>query len=299
MSLTGKLRGGIRRADRALGQRIFSNPAGLRSNLAGQLAVLKARASGARFEGIDVGSPGFGEFVHLGRPYDPTTIDFLRKRFEEIISAGEHSFELSHEGEVYSYRIDSSQFDFREKLPEIEGLINEDLRETMREVYGSHFKPVRISMYRNLHAPPELAEDEEFYIYSNNWHVDAHTIDHVKLFVLLDDVEKNDGPFQVLSLEESMEMVEQGFRRGEMTNEEVEKATRKDEFTGGPGSAALANVSLQLHRAGVPARGRHRDIAQIVFAPAKDPLPDDWIEDREMYSNPGKSHNGLGRLIRY
>jgi hypothetical protein len=138
-------------------------------------------------------------------------------------------------------------------------------------------------------------------VFSNYWHADPHTTDHVKLFVYLNDVTEDHGPFHTITTDESVR-VTRSYRRERdgIPNGYVEDTVDDvNRFMGPRGSTALCNTQTNLHRAGIPDEGNHRDLLQMVFAPTAEPLADDWIDNRDGYAFDSSDHNGLRRLLRY
>lgn len=281
--------------DRRLGRAIYQNAANFRANMGGNIALKKAQ-NGRGPQLSTESSPDVTEIKQLGVPYDEETINKVKQQYDEVIEDEAHSWAIKHNGDVYSYRLDSPDFDFAEHMPAFADLLNEEVVNAVQESYGTYFKPVRVTAYRNFHVPKEVRESD---VYSDRYHTDAHTIDHLKLFVYLDETNEADGPFHVIPTEESSDLVQQEFFKHKGDIDAVEAHTPPIKFTGPAGSAALVNVSLQEHRAGIPEPGHTRDIIQFVFAPSNEPLPEDWPNRKEMWSHPGEHHNGLTRLLRY
>jgi hypothetical protein len=269
----------------------------------GSLARKRASLSGDDFVASE-----FNEHVHeletagiteLGRPFDAETIDIIAEKFASVIESGEHTYTRGTDDEDYTYGIDSTEFDFAGRFPEVGRVVDDLVTDVLKQYYRTWFKPVRVNMWRNNHVPPEVVESSE--VFSNYWHADPHTTDHVKLFVYLTDVTEDHGPFHAITTDESKH-VTRSYRRERdgIPNGYVEDTVDEViKFTGPKGSTALCNTQTNLHRAGIPAEGNHRDILQMIFAPSTEPLPDDWIERREEYAFSGSDHNGLSRLLRY
>ncbi|WP_336024884.1 hypothetical protein [Halobellus salinisoli] len=294
--LAGWVRRKVQAVDRKGGCKIYRNAATFRANLAGQIALKKVKEKSNPQLSTE-GRPDVSEFKHLGIPYEEKTLNKVKTQYNEVIEDENHSSTLEYDGNIYSYRLDSPNFDFAKHMPAFADLVNDEVIKTVQDSYGSYFKPVRVTAYRNFHIPQEIREESD--IYSNRYHTDAHTIDHLKLFVYLDDTSEVDGPFHLIPAQESSEIVKMSSFKHKGNIDVVEEKVTPIKFTGPTGSTALVNVSLQEHRAGVPEPGHSRDIIQFVFAPASEPLPDDWPEHKEMWTHPGRDHNGLSRLLRY
>lgn len=282
--------------DRNAGHKFYNNAAPLRANIAGQIALKRAKNQSG-FQLPAKKDPDVSEFKHLGVPYEEETIERVKKQYDKVIEDENHSSKVEHNGDVYSYRLDSPDFDFAEHIPAFADLLNDEVIEVIQESYGTYFKPVRVAAFRNFHVPQEVREKSD--VYANRYHADAHTIDHLKLFVYLDDTTEADGPFHVIPAQESSEIVTMDSFEHKGDSEVVEEKVTPIKFTGPAGSAALVNVSLQEHRAGIPEPGHSRDLIQFVFAPSSEPLPADWTKRKEMWTHSGVDHNGLSRLLKY
>jgi len=290
-------------ADKWVGRDLFNHSTRFSAVVGGSLARKRASVFG-RGHGalnpneysLELQATGITE---LGQPFDSETIDTIAKKFADIIEGGEHTYTRGTDDEDYTYGIDSTAFDFSERFPEVCQVVDDFVGDVLRQYYGTWFKPVRVNMWRNHHVPPEVVGSSE--VFSNYWHADPHTTDHVKLFVYLTDVTENHGPFHAITTDES-KRVTRSYRRERdgIPNGYVEDTVDQViKFTGPKGSTALCNTQTNLHRAGIPAEGNHRDILQMIFAPSTKPLPDDWIERRGEYAFAGSDHNGLRRLLRY
>lgn len=291
-------------ADYKLGRDVFGNTNKLTCAWPGKIAEWRARTSS------EMSSPQ-GEYddqatelrkrgiVELSESRSEAVISRIQERFDEILENEEHTYTRGALGTDYTYGIASDDLDFAENIPEISDIIAEDISEILRGYYGAHFKPIRVNMWRNHHVPPEVVEESE--VFSNYWHTDPHTTDHVKLFVNLTDVTERDGPFHAITLDDSYDITKQYKRqRDGVPNGRVEdEATEILKFTGDAGSTALCNTTLNLHRAGIPEEGRHRDLLQMVFAPADEPVSENWLQKVDEHALTGSDHNGFRRLLRY
>jgi len=291
-------------ADYKLGRDVFGNTNKLTCAWPGKLAEMRAQGG----SDIAVESLEYGEYadqlrkqgiVELADNRDEDVIEEIEERLDEIISSGEYSYTRGAFGEEYTYGVSSDDFDFAEEIPAVSGILTEDIAETLRGYYGSEFKPIRVNIWRNHHVPEDVVEKSE--VFSNYWHTDPHTTDHVKLFVNLTDVTEDHGPFHSVSLGDSYDITNRYKRqRDGVPNGRVEvEASEIMKFTGEAGKTALCNTTLNLHRAGIPAEDTHRDLLQIVFAPTKEPFSENWLREVDEKALTGADHNGFRRLFRY
>ena len=161
-------------------------------------------------------------------------------------------------------------------IPDLAKLIDAETRGAIECYYDSYFRVAAVQAWRNYSLPTELQQDIE--AYSNWWHFDARPIDNIKIFVDLSDVDDDCGPFHFIPAKRSRQLVRMGFKRarnGLPLNEEGNKQYIV-RATGPAGTAVYCNTELCLHRAGVPAKGKTRDIIQFRFLPSNVPLPPDW-----------------------
>lgn len=217
-------------------------------------------------------------FVELGQVYDKMTIERIEEQFDRLIEDDNHSFmrDKNREARGYSRQLSAPVDD----IPEILELITDDLIETLESYYGSHFQMdlKRLRAWRNYHVPPEIVDEYE--AFSNYWHCDRHPTDRIKYFVYLTDVTEDDGPFHLISKPETKRIVKKEGIRVENRHEQgipggiIKQSGNVIKFTGSAGNAALCNTQRCLHRAGIPAEGRYRDIIQFQFTPATEPITD-------------------------
>lgn len=289
-------------ADYKIGRDVLGRSNKLSSSLTGDLAIERSKfrqTDGERSDSREARTLRESGVVELGRPYERSTVETVKTRFDEIIETGAYTYTHGTPSRDYSFGIDSSTFDFAENLPEVAEFVTPELLDVLSGYYGTWVKPVRVNMWRNHHVPPEVVESSE--VFSNYWHTDPHTTDHLKLFVYLTDVGEDHGPFHTVSRDDSLRITNNYKRsRDGVPHGRVEsEASEIIRFTGPAGSTGVCNTSTNLHRAGVPKEGEYRDLLQMVFAPASKPLDDEWLEDRSSYSFDGSDHNGFGRLLRY
>lgn len=283
------------RTDRKLGQLAFDKPVGFRNVVAGNLALKRARRSSD--VQVDDDREVNDDFVELGRPFDDSLIETIQKKYDSLIGDDRYGKVLSeYEGKEYLRSLGSwdENFDLFEQIPELTDLVDDKVATLIRHYYGSHFQPIRVQAYRTYHIPQRVTEETE--LYSNYWHCDAHPVDHVKLFVYLSDVTEAHGPFHVIDESETERLLQAGFNRGTegVPDGVVEREADVIKFTGEAGTTAMANTQKLLHRAGNPDEGRHRDMLMMQFAPATEPLSNDWTQqaDRDIT-------NGYSRLLAY
>ena len=229
-----------RRVDDLLSKAVYGNLAGFSQNRA-------VRKSPNAADG-DLSTKGFS----LWSGIDPSRLARVRDRYNEIIVDPAHSDFLTAGAKpakagqpVYRYLV-------RDAF----------LRNHYRGAYHLH----SVAMWRTTNVPAEIAETQP--PYSLKWHNDHHTVDTLKLFILLSDVTEDDGPFHFLSLEQTKRVIRRGFRDRHnygIPLSEIEDRRHLHRLIGPVGTAAFCNTTVCLHKAGVPKSGRTRDILQFRF----------------------------------
>lgn len=290
--------------DTRLSAHVYKNFAGFQPNLAGNLAIKKAKLRSSDVsddratKGRECRRRGYFEF---GQPYDEDLVETIKRKYRDLLSQPEHTVPRQNtdpgNGEVYARQI--KQDSLLQNLSEVRELITDRIKETVRGYYGSYFQIRGVYAYRTRHIPEDIMNETE--VYNDHWHADGRTTDHLKLFVCLSDVSEADGPLHILSREETADIASRmpGFDRSRdgSPNGPIDEMSNPVTLTGPAGTAMLGNTQLCLHRAGVPDEGRERDLLQIYTAPASKPLSDDWHQNISSSGNLSQGH--FSRLFDY
>ncbi len=270
----------LKRLNERLGRRIFGNTNTLALNLKGTWHIERCRlASGrikARPTSIDVGRLKTSGCVQLPERLDPETMADIRAGFEDLIEKPEYyeADEKHGQDRTHMHRTIS---DAHLHIPAIARVLSPNLRAALEQYYGAYFDVMQVVAYRNYAVPAEFAERG---IYSNNWHCDARLPSLLKLMLNISDVTDQDGPFHVVSRERTRTLLTMGFRNRHdygLPGDVMEDPQHVVKLTGPPGTGMLCCTYRCLHRAGVPASGRHRDLLRMIFVPSARPLADDWV----------------------
>jgi hypothetical protein len=288
--------------DRKIGRLLFDIDRPFEQYAVGKLAIKNAQVKSPSFSSntthnyeslTDEGA------INLGQIYDEKLINSIQNSFDKFLENHGATYTRGHDGVDYTHGVSTTHTDLRACIPQVPDLINTEIKDVVHSYYDSYFKPVRINIWRNRHVPSSIVSESE--VFSNYWHFDPHTTDHLKLFVNLSDVSEDDGPFHYITKTESAEIANDSYNRSEdgTPNGIVEEAANVRKFTGLKGTTAICNTTTNLHRAGIPVEGSQRDLLQMVFAPSSDPLPNDWFDDPTIYSHSGPEHNGFARLSNY
>jgi hypothetical protein len=84
----------------------------------------------------------------------------------------------------------------------------------------------------------------------------------------LNDIDKDCGPLHFLPKPATRAVLKKGFKDRDNYNlpiDVIEDPTYLRTFEGKAGSVLFLNVTQCLHRAGIPKKGRYRDLAETQF----------------------------------
>ncbi|WP_253739230.1 phytanoyl-CoA dioxygenase family protein [Halohasta salina] len=270
-------------ADKKIGRRLFNNTNGVINNTVGRTKIAKARLlsdykTNTSSQVRQLRSEGY---VSLGKIADDEKISSIQQQYDELLDS-EHSYALrEYDGDVYSRSVTK----IHQRIPELGDLLTDEIKDIVRDYYGSYTSVKTLHAWRNYHASQEVLEETE--IYSDSWHCDGILTDVVKLFINLSDVTEETGPFHVLPRDKSRELIDQGYERNreEMPDEVVDEEHVKRAI-GPAGTAMLCTTWNCFHRAGHIAEGNTRDMIQFQFVPSSGPLSDDpaeWLKDVQIH----------------
>ena len=156
-------------------------------------------------------------------------------------------------------------------------LLAEDprLKRLLTDIYGSDFMIANICSWRIYHVPKAVSD--KFEATTNRLHFDDQMSDAVKVFVYLNDVSEEHGPFQFFSRPYSRNLLWGGFKKDLRSSSLVGGLSPKllenrnmIKHVGPMGSVALCATPYCLHRAGETALGCSRDLLQFTFRPCVD-----------------------------
>lgn len=263
--------------DQKAGAVVFGNYSGLSKNVKGATETMLAKYnSGEDFpvpeESKQLRRDGF---VDLGQVFDAETISAIRENYENRVEDEELSaVRGKHHGEAYSRTVLYPD----ERIPELEPLLSEKIKQIVQGYYQSYFEPTFLSTIRNYHVPEEIQQQSESF--ADYWHFDQAMPNRLKLFVYLNDVNEDTGPFHLVEQDDSERLARNDFDRKHdgVPGRVVEQTADVLKFTGPAGSAALCNTNQLLHRAGNPAEGEHRDLVKLLIEPSSVPMDDSWLE---------------------
>tara|TARA_X000000368_G_scaffold70344_1_gene51011 strand:- start:4988 stop:5893 length:906 start_codon:yes stop_codon:yes gene_type:complete len=248
-----------------LGKVFFSNNGGLISNCIGRHIKRrdsrKAKKLGFRSEYNAIAEALKEEgFYKSNEIYNYHTINEITKIWDEYAN----SFQPPEDGRFQLSSADQSK-ELKFFIPLLEKLISEDIKETLESYFNSYFRIINYHIYRNRRPP--LMDEINSYGATANWHNDRSTSESIKLFFMLSDVEKQNGPMQIISKEESQKVIKSNnfyYPDSEgKTKEYIKNNCKTISLEGKAGTLFYAMTNDALHRATVPDAGRYRDL--IVF----------------------------------
>jgi len=265
------------KVDESAGKKLFGNTVGFSRNFSGQISQIRNKK--------DIEKNPLSEkllnqqYLAFGKPYEPTLIHEIRKKYEKMLEDDQYSFVVSeYKGKIYQRFIKLAI----QNIPDLKKLVTDEIKQVIEGYYGGHFKVQRIACLRNYHIPKEIEKENE--LFSNKWHCDKRNTDLLKMFVNLSDVTEKDGPLHVISKNRTRDLMQMGFRNRANYNlpiEELENPEYLVRAVGEAGTTLFSNTQFCLHKAGNPDEGRKRDMIQFIFVPSKEPLKENWDEDVE------------------
>ena len=129
---------------------------------------------------------------------------------------------------------------------------------------GKSFCFENTQIFRIFNFPEEFSGYD---IYSNVWHQDSFEGNRLlKIFVLLDEVSDNDGPFHYLNLKNTKVHWEKLKERWSFKKfGGVEEISDQETFTGKIGDYLIMDSSRLMHRASIPSN--YRDMMVLTLLP--------------------------------
>ena len=210
-------------------------------------------------------------FTTLGKYYDDDLIQRIRDEYEACLKDEDKYLKPND----WRYGILFPQ----KNMPSTRELITREIINIIEEHYQTYVRVSTIQCWRNV-GPPEGVDTSR--MFSNSWHFDYASTSIIKLFVCLSDVGEDDGPFHIYPIRQTKELVRMGYKTRENyagAADYIEQHDNLIRLTGLGGTAALCNTEINLHKAGVPKYGHHRDMIQFQFVPSDRPVPENWYEE--------------------
>ncbi|WIW44396.1 hypothetical protein ML401_23160 [Bradyrhizobium sp. 62B] len=255
--------------DARLGRALYGNLCSFSYNFEGRRNLRRLRADGPRPSAAAaefLGSMARDGFYQLPEPLSSHVmigvVEIYRAALADSTrSAAVMSLRAQQDGlDVYCRAVEDKD------VPELRQLITAEVKTLVESYFGGEPKIIMSCARRTEHVPPAIAR--EYDIYSNSWHCDNEPSDRLKMFVALNDITDVSGPLHLLSRKRTRQLLREGFKNRDDTGiplEKIEDPAYLVKFTGPVGSVMFTNVTQCLHRAGVPASGQFRDIAEFQF----------------------------------
>jgi hypothetical protein len=177
----------------------------------------------------------------------------LKNKFEPIKGYQEiDSYEIDHifeEIKKNTPRISNKYFRLTnlENIPSFARKIVERHKTEIESFLGKSFVFEKMTFTSTKNIPKEF---EQFDFYSNAWHQDSDSYKILKIFILIDNVGREDGPFTYLTHKETA--LYWHLLRDRFVNSTL-KIQDEKQFTGTSGDYLIIDTSKNLHRASNPA----------------------------------------------
>ena len=207
------------------------------------------------------GSKASKEFIDLIRENIINKKDIDKKTTEFL-----HQHKTENKEKNIAFNVDPS---FRNKIIEF---IKKDFKDdllALENYYNNKISIAQIQVKRNLPLENKeyynkYARTKEFEIYSNYYHVDFYVNTHLKMFINLQDVKKEDGPLHIYSKPSTRKFIKKNKYKNR-NNYQCKELDGLYVNSGMVGETLFANTTECLHRAGIPEENHHRDILFISF----------------------------------
>lgn len=273
-----------------LGQVIYINAAGFLQNLIGDWMMMKGKIvyknhdTSYRQDELKnlINQKGYLTFSHLVN--DPK-IKSLSERFSswcESNSDKESQYRLQVSSKAYNEN-------FLVDFPEITKLIDLHIKSAIVEYYGCDFEVINVHLYRTR-KPENLVSQVSDTAYGGTacWHSDGSYTDTLKVFFLLSEVKKEDGPMLLMDKERSKIIFRSHIpynflKHGRPNLPQFKKYSTA--FTGKPGECLIVDTNRCLHRASVPSE-KPRDMVTFYIGVKRNKTAD-------MFHDIGRTGEGL------
>jgi hypothetical protein len=160
---------------------------------------------------------------------------------------------------------------FASRAPDVFDVFNERIVGFLEHYFGGPFLVNSGAFRLTRHVPEEVLAQGE--VYSDRWHNDSGPTSMLAIFVLLNAVDSDGGPTSAINIPATKDIIRSGYasrkEAGQMTAD-IEANPHRVEMTGPAGTIMFVNVARCLHRAGIPAEGRHREWLQFRLFPSRE-----------------------------
>jgi hypothetical protein len=279
-----KILNAVVQLDRLVGAKLCSLPYGLAEYLAASLRLSINSLSADKGHLKKYRYAYEHGYERLSSVIDADYLAYLKAMLQEAIAVRDPRLNLVKEGDALL----SEALRFKLGEPELEEFQRVFSKSpTSGFLYGvmmGPFELVELILWRNYHLPSELRSGHHDY-YSATWHTDGCPADFAKIFINLQDVDSSHGPTFVASKEESKCIIRLGYRK---RNEYAKAANAircletspENIMTGKEGDGFYLSPACCLHRAGIPERGRHRELLMLIARPK---VLNGWLSNPRFY----------------
>jgi hypothetical protein len=257
------------RLDTWLGRALYGNLSSFSYNTQGRLNLRHSRAQAPSATGLMADflqSMAVHGYFRLPSPVSGEVLQYVRAEYLAALADPLRSTSIMSSAAqqaglpTYCRAIDAN------KVPALDKLVAPEFDVLIQAFFGAPPKVTIGCARRTEYVEPDIAQ--RYDIYSNSWHCDNEPSDRIKLFIALNEIGPDNGPLHLLPRPRTREILKSGFKSRDeygIPIETIEDPRHLVKFTGPAGSAIFVNVTQCLHRAGVPAQGYHRDIAEYQF----------------------------------
>jgi hypothetical protein len=192
-------------------------------------------------------------FSKILKDFIYTKLYLLRNNFTIILGKSDlNNFEIPQET---IFHTDYSKCYLYKDCPEILKKIIKDHQNKIENYLGKNFLLEKVMYYETFNLPKILVKED---IYSNIWHMDSHDGNKLlKIFILLQDVEDNDGPFVYLDRLSTKKNWRKLVNRWTFDKKFVDyDYDEQNKFLGKKGDYLIIDTSICSHRASSPNESR-------------------------------------------
>ena len=169
---------------------------------------------------------------------------------------------------VLDKKINSPPFHFvidnkvKTKITEIMKKIENNKLRYFKNYFNSNIFPAYICLRRNTHYTKKKLEQE---LFNDNFHNDGYLFTHFKIFINLSDINKEDGPMQIVSKKDVKKFLKEiGYKdRINYIDNKKEKISYLN--TGKKGDCLVFDPTNCFHKAGMPQENHKRDYLIITY----------------------------------
>lgn len=268
------------------------------------------------------------KFFQTRKPLELIMFDFLYKKFflkkknnDFIFNYDQFGFvkikpDISEEIDIINNNL---KINDQVKKPPFDFIINHEIDKAIKDIINLRLKnyisqleqyfnakilPAVINLKRNTFYEKMEELDER---YSDNFHNDAYTLTHFKIFINLTNVSENQGPMHIISKKKTKNFLNKiNYKDRGKYNHNFFDENLIYVNSGSKYEALIFDPTQCFHRATIPERNLHRDYLTITFVglPKKSKIKNiNYFnyENNELlkFSKPKGFFNSIKNLIRY